>query len=189
MYQNLKNMLNCDFITAEAKAEIKQVLEAVGQKPSTGIRSLADEFVRIAKSKSIPLFYNNEDCVDADIFNWLSNATMAETPPPTGVWKKFVKNETNTETVLENAVRMSLAQAIVKFTEMLKNNEFNKMVIKTKVQIILLTITTTDGKPFMLVSGPPTKKSNSLSIDWHDNYKVIRKWSETYRFDVEWFSN
>lgn len=51
MYPNLINMLESPFITHETKAEIKQVLEALGQKASTGIKLLTDEFVRIARTK------------------------------------------------------------------------------------------------------------------------------------------
>jgi hypothetical protein len=151
MYQNLKNMLNCDFITAEAKAEIKQVLETLEQNASTGIRSLTDEFVRIAKQKNITLYYNNEYGVDADIFNWLPNAVVTETPPPAGVWKPVdADNGTSVKVMLETAIKMSLTQAIQTFTEMLKNGDFDT---KETYRIIFLT-ETRDGNPLRLICRP-----------------------------------
>lgn len=148
MYENLINMLECPFITPETKAEIKQVLEALGQKVSTGIRLLTDEFVRIAKLKNITLYYNNEHGVDSDIFNWLPNSTVTETPPPAGVWKSVdTENGTNEKTMQESAIKMSLSQAVVKFTKMLKNGEFDK---KETYRIIFLT-ETKDGNPLKLL--------------------------------------
>lgn len=172
MYQNLKNMLNCDFITAEAKAEIKQVLETLEQNASTGIRSLTNEFVRIAKQKNIRLYHNNEYGVDADIFNWLPNAVVTETLAPTGVWKNVdTENGTNEKTMQETAIKISLSQAIVKFTEMLKNGDFDK---KETYRIIFLT-ETRDGNPLELICSRSSDGKLRLYVDvvhpgsvWHD---------------------
>jgi len=148
MYPNLINMLESPFITQETKAEIKQVLEALGQKASTGIKLLTDEFVKIARTKNIPLYYDNEYGVDADIFNWLPNAIVTETPPPTGVWKQVdTKNGTNEKTMQETAVKMSLSQAIVKFTEMLKNGDFDK----SETHRIIFLTETKNGNPLKLL--------------------------------------
>jgi hypothetical protein len=148
MYKNLIAMLESQFITEVTKAEIKQLLEAVGQKNFIVIRPLTDEFVRIAKQKNITMHHDNEYGVDVDIFNWFPNAIVTETQPPTGVWKSVdIENGTNEKTMSKTAVKMPLAQAIVKFTEMLKNGEFD--TLKT-CRVIFLT-ETVDDSPLMLL--------------------------------------
>lgn len=161
-YPHLENMLTCDFITAEAKAEIKQVFEKLGEKVSTGIRSLTDEFVRIAGVKNITLYYDNEYGVDADIFGWLPNTVVTETPAPTGEWKQVdTENGTSEKTMLETAVKMSLPQAIVTFTEMVKNGEFDK---NETYRIIFLT-ETRDGNPLKLLCDRDSDGELDLYVD------------------------
>lgn len=179
-YVHLKNMLTCDFLTEEAKAEIKQVLEVLGQKVSTGIRTLTDEFVRIAKSKNITLYYDNEYGVDSDIFNWLPNAVVTENPPPAGVWKKVdIENGTSEKTMQETAVMMSLSQATVTFTEMLKNGEFDK---KETYRIIFLT-ETRNGNPLKLICDRDSGGELYLNVHEVDPDNV---WDDA---DSAWFGS
>lgn len=110
---------------------------------STGIRLLTDEFVRIAKSKNIPLCYNNEYGVNSNIFEWLPGVTVSKNKAPAGSWKKVHTEGTSGETMFKTAVKMSLSQAIVTFTEMLKNGEFDKKQ-RTR-RVIYLTEKTSDG--------------------------------------------
>lgn len=111
-------------------------------------KDLIKQFTDTAKSKNIPLYYDNEYGVDADIFNWLPNAIVTETPPPTGVWKQVdTKNDTNEKTMQETSVKMSLSQAIVKFTEMLKNGDFDK----SETHRIIFLTETRNGNPLRLV--------------------------------------
>ncbi len=154
MYQNLKNMLNCDFITTETKAEIKEVLEKLQQKTPTRIGSLIDEFVRITESKNITLYRNNEYSDDNGILSWLLEVTVNKNPAPKGTWKPVdATNGTVEEEAMDTAVKMPLSQAIVKVTEMVKNGEFDK---KRTCRIIFLT-ETRNGEALKLV------------CSWHSN--------------------
>jgi len=109
------------------------------------IKDLIKNFTDTAKEKNITLYYTNEYGVDEDIFGWLPYATVSSDPVPSGNWKNVdTKNGTSEKTMLESAVKMPLAQAIQKFTEMLKNGEFDKLetyriifLTETKVEIPL----------------------------------------------------
>jgi hypothetical protein len=144
-------MLESPFITDETKAEIRELLEKIKNLISSKtIRNLTDEFVKIARTKKIPLYYDNQSGVDTNIFAWLPNAIVTETPPPAGQWKKVDTKKGTTEQEMHKTVvnvKMPLAQAIVKFTEMLKNGEFNK---KGTYRIIFLT-ETRNGNPLLLM--------------------------------------
>lgn len=129
------------------KAELDQLLKMAADAKTT-IRTLTDEFAKIARTKNITLYYNNEYGVDGDIFTWLPNAVVTEVLPPTGEWKPVdTDNGTSEKTMQESALKMSLSQAIVTFTEMVKNGEFDK---KETYRIIFLT-ETKNGNPLELV--------------------------------------
>lgn len=143
------------------KSELDQLLKMAADATTT-IRTLTDEFTKIARTKNITLYYNNEYGVDGDIFIWLPNAVVTETLPPTGEWKPVdTDNGTSERTMQESAVKMSLSQAIVKFTEMLRNGEFDK---KETYRIIFLT-ETKNGNPIELYCGRYSGGELNLCVD------------------------
>jgi len=131
-------------------------------KKSETIRDITDNFVKITKEKGITLGYSNEYGVDADIFNWLPNATVSTEPIPTGDWTKVDTKGTPEKEMLKTAVKMSLSQAIQKFTEMLKNGEFDKL---ETYRIIFLTDTDTNGNPLKLYCSRNSDGKLFLSVN------------------------
>lgn len=110
------------------------------------IRSLTDAFVDEAKKKGIPLYYNNEYGVDADIFNWLPNAQVVEGDTPKGKITMLEKNTKEGEMV-KTALKLPLSQAIERMTQAVSEGYFSKNL---KWLVIYLT-DTKDGVPLELV--------------------------------------
>ncbi len=104
-------------------------------------------FGTIARSKSIPLYYDTPSGTDPDIIKLLPNAIVSTSPTPQGKWKNAdaLLNGTTEEEMLETAVKMSLFHAIDTFTNMITT-----FVIQTHREIFIKE-TDTDGNHFKLV--------------------------------------
>ncbi len=144
MYTLVKEFMNSSQCSVELKKELKELLS----KALQGVRSLTDEFVKIAKEKGITLYYDNEYGVDSDIFAWVPNATISEDELPTGNWKSVDSNNGTTEReMLTTAVKMSLSQAIQYFTKELIAGTFDK---KETYRLIFITETDVNGNSLKL---------------------------------------
>lgn len=85
-------------------------------------------FGTIARSKSIPLYFNTPSGTDPDIVKLLPDATVSTIPAPQGKWKNVdTTNGTTEREMLETAMKMSLSQAIDIFNEMLASGVFDKL--------------------------------------------------------------
>lgn len=111
------------------------------------IRDLTNKFVEVAKSKDFPLFYTNEEQVDPDIFNWLPNAPSATGEVPPSNITMLPKDGMTEGDMLKTALKLPLAQAIMKMTTELTTGYFDE---KKKILIIYLT-DSKDGVPLKLI--------------------------------------
>ncbi len=121
-------------------------LKALVEKYEKTIRTLTDAFVAEAGRKNIPLYYNNEYGVDADIFNWLPDVRVAEGVAPKAGITMLKKNTTESE-MLKTAVKLPLSQAIERMTVAVADGYFSKNL---KWLVIYLT-DTKDGVPLKLL--------------------------------------
>lgn len=115
-------------LDAFLKMRSEKLNEIFNLKIEETIESLLQNFGDIAKAKNIPLYYTTQTGTDPDIEKWLPNAELSQNPTPDGLWKNVdTKNGTSEKTMLKTAQKMSLSQAIKKFTEMLEEGTFDKL--------------------------------------------------------------
>jgi hypothetical protein len=146
MYKHLQALLDAEDTNLELKVEIKEVLA----KCNT-IRNLTDSFVSIARQKNIPLYYDTELGVDADIFGWLPSATVSSVAFPKGTWTPVdTKNGTTEKEMLKTAQKMCLSQAIQSFTAELEAGTFDALLT---YRIIFLEETDAQGNSLRLLCG------------------------------------
>jgi hypothetical protein len=135
-------------------------------------------FGTVARSESIPLYYNTPSGTDPDIVKRLPNATVSTSPAPQGEWKKVdTANGTTESEILETAVKMSLSHAIDTFTDMLTSGVFNNF---QAFRIIILEETDTDGNFLRL--GCRRRSSGDLDLYLHPVH-LGERWKSA---DVSW---
>lgn len=91
------------------------------------IKQLIKEFTDAVKEKGYTLFYDNEHGVAFNTSDLLPDVKVSDTKIPTGTFKQVdTENGTTESEMLKTAIKLDLAQAIKKFTEMVRNGEFDK---------------------------------------------------------------
>lgn len=158
MYTHLQALLLAEDTNPQLKAEIKEVLAKLNT-----IRSLTDSFVKIARQKNIPLYYNTELGVDADIFGWLPSATVSSVAFPKGTWTPVDTTKGTTEKeMLKTAQKMCLSQAVQSFTAELEAGTFD---VLSTYRIIFLEETDAQGNSLKLLCGRCSGGELDLYVD------------------------
>lgn len=112
----------------------------------------------ICKRDKIKIPYENNGISD-NFFRYLSGTTIETAPPPTGIWrKKTVNKSIYQKEMFASAVEMLSSQAIMLFTEMVINGDFDQPG-KRKIVFIKEMY---NHKPLILIFG---SKSIDLSKD------------------------
>ena len=91
------------------------------------IEDLTNEFIKVAQELNIKVGYSYtllDSGIESDILYGSQNTVITKDPPPKGVWKNVIHQYRYKK--MKFSEKMLLSQAILKFTEMLKNGELFK---------------------------------------------------------------
>lgn len=136
-------------LDAFLKMSSKKRDEIFGFKTEESISGLLQKFGDMARGKNLPLYYSTPTGTDPDIEKWLPNVEVSQNPIPDGIWKNVdTKNGTSEKEMLKTAQKMSLSQAISKFTKILEEGIFDKL---ETYRIIFLEETDANGNGLKLV--------------------------------------
>ena len=159
------------------------------QSPLTGtsvtkqimiIKQLIKNFTDACKEKGYTMYYNNECGVDKDIFDWMPDAEVTDTKIPTGDFTKVdTKNGITEEVMFKTAITLDLSQAIIKFTEMIKDGGFDK----SETYRIIFLNETRNGVPLELVCD---RNSGGMLVLHVREVLPDRRWGDA---DDAWFSS
>ncbi len=132
--------------------------------------------------QEIKIFHKNNGIPD-NFFTYLSDTTIDTTPPSAGIWRKNTKsNYVYQKEMFASAVEMFSSQAIILFTEMVINGDFNQPG-KRKIVFIKEMY---DHKPLMLIFGSkitdhPSSSGVFLKLE------QINATDFFYSNEVEWY--
>lgn len=124
-------------------------------KSNVTIKSLLQKFADVTTSKKHSLYYFTigysvfKKGIDPNIQDWLPKARVSQNSTPKGSWKNVnTRNSTSSFKMFKTAQKMSLTQAIKKFTEILEEGVFD--VYYKRERIIFLEETDIDGNNLQL---------------------------------------